>query len=122
MKAGRTLRVPGSTATPTFARPPGHPLSGRRTQIEGVRNGDPGARVIQIPLEWPAREGTVVEVDSDVPPAAVLIEWDDGRRDWIEDADVRALRIWVISDEPMRELTAGPLEIQLSKFMGGGVT
>ncbi len=64
----------------------------------------------------------MIEVSRDGSPAGVLIEWDDGRRDWIEDVDLRPLRIWLISDEPMRELTAGPLETQLSKFMGGGVT
>jgi hypothetical protein len=76
---------------------------------------EPGDRVFQIPLEWPARCGAVLDMNSD----AVLIGWDDGRREWIEDEDIRPLRIWFIGDAPMREPKAGPLEIQLSKFMGG---
>jgi hypothetical protein len=77
-----------------------------------------GDRVIQIPAEWPARYGTLLEVDSTVVPSAVLIVWDDGRQDWIEDEDIRPLRIWFISDdEPKREQEPGPLERQLARFM-----
>ncbi len=98
-------------------------MSGRGTQVTGVRTlFEPGTRVVQIPVEWPAREGTVLDVNPDVSAAAVLVGWDDGRQDWIEDKDLRALRIWFIGDEPMREVEPGPLEIHLSKFMGGGIT
>jgi hypothetical protein len=84
--------------------------------VDRRRKGD---RLIQIPLEWPARYGTVLDVNSDVRPTAVLIGWDDGRRDWLEDEDLRPLRIWFISDEPIREVKAGPLEVHLAGFLGG---
>jgi hypothetical protein len=78
-----------------------------------------GSRVVQIPLVWPARYGTVLEVKAGVPPAEVLIGWDDGRQDWIEDEELRASRIWLIAHEPVHELKAGPLEVQLAGFMKG---
>ena len=84
--------------------------------MDSRRHGD---RAIQIPLEWPARYGTVLEVDSGTPPTAVLVGWDDGRQDWIEDEDIRPLRIWFISDDGTEvEPRPGPLELQLSRFMG----
>jgi hypothetical protein len=76
-----------------------------------------GSRVIQIPLEWPAREGTVLELNSAEPSTSVLIGWDDGRQDWIKNEDIRPLRVWFISDEPIRELMPGPLEIHLARLM-----
>lgn len=81
-----------------------------------------GSRVIQIPVEWPAREGTVLELNSAAPATSVLIAWDDGRQDWIDVVNIRSLRIWFISDERMRELKAGPLQVQLSKFMEADAT
>jgi len=52
--------------------------------------------------------------------AAVLVRWDDGRRDWIEEADFGPLRISLISDDgTMAEPKAGPLETLLWRFMGG---
>jgi hypothetical protein len=78
----------------------------------------PGDRVIQIPLEWPARYGTVLEVKAGTP-AEVLIGWDDGRRDWIENEDLRMLRIWFIDEDgASAEPRPGPLETQLSTFLG----
>ena len=88
--------------------------------MDRQRRGD---RVIQIPVDWPARYGTVLEVKADTPPAEVLIGWDDGRQDWIENEDLHPLRIWFIrDDEPEFELKAGPLETHLSGFMGGDPT
>lgn len=78
-----------------------------------------GSRVIQIPPEWPARYGTVLDVDAGAPPISVFIRWDDGRQDWIEDEELRPSRIWFIGDEPVHELKAGPLEVQLAGFMKG---
>ncbi len=76
-----------------------------------------GSRVIQIPLEWPARDGTVLDVDRDESRAAVLIAWDDGRQEWIDIEEIRPLRIWFVSDEPIHQLMPGPLEAQLAGFM-----
>jgi len=78
----------------------------------------PGCRVVQIPVEWPSRYGTVLEVSKDASPTALLIGWDDRRRDWIENKDLRALRVWFINEgAPARELTPGPLELQLARFL-----
>jgi len=78
----------------------------------------PGDRVIQIPPEWPGRCGTVLEVRG-TPPAEVLIGWDDGRRDWIEDEDLSSLRIWFIDEDgTTAEPRPGPLEMQLFTFLG----
>ena len=57
-----------------------------------------GSRIVQIPLEWPMRHGTVVGVSDDDPPAAFLIGWDDGRQEWIRDEEFVPLRIWLICD------------------------
>lgn len=96
-------------------------MSGRGTHLMDVRsNFKRGARVVQIPLEWPAREGTVLKVKSGIPGGAVLIGWDDGRLDWIGSADLGPLRISLVSDDGTeREPTTGPLETLLSKFIGG---
>lgn len=78
-----------------------------------------GSRVIQIPVEWPERYGTVLDVNAGTRPTSVFVGWDDGRQDWIEDEDIGLLRIWFISeDEPKGELMPGPLELQLARFMG----
>lgn len=61
----------------------------------------------------------MLDVNGDAAGAAVLIGWYDGRQDWIDVEDIRPLRIWFISDdEPACELKPGPLEVQLSRFMG----
>lgn len=57
-----------------------------------------GNRIVQIPLEWPMRYGTVLSVSADNPPTATLIGWDDGRQEWIRDEDFVPLRIWLICD------------------------
>ena len=54
-----------------------------------------GDRVIQIPIEWPSRKGTVASCDAD--HERVLIAWDDGRSDWIAEADYRVENLWLIS-------------------------
>ncbi len=59
----------------------------------------------------------MLELNSGEPSTSVLIAWDDGRQDWIDVEDIRQLRIWFISDEPMSELKAGPLQVQLPRFM-----
>jgi hypothetical protein len=54
-----------------------------------------GDRVVQIPLEWPMRYGTVIEsID-----AAAHIAWDDGRREWIHEDDLESRGIWLVSPE-----------------------
>jgi hypothetical protein len=70
-----------------------------------------GNRVIQIPLEWPMRYGSVLAVSADNPPTALCIAWDDGRQEWVRDEDLVPLRIWLLSDEekkheptPLRDL------------------
>ena len=75
-----------------------------------------GSRVIQIPLEWPARDGTVLDVD-DVSRTAMLIAWDDGRRDWMEHEEIQPLRIWFVGGDGYVEPIAGPLALQFSRFM-----
>ena len=66
-------------------------------------------RVVQIPLEWPMRYGTVLAVSADNPPTGTFIEWDDGRQEWIRDDDFVPLRIWLVSDEK-KEPQPKPLE------------
>jgi hypothetical protein len=58
-----------------------------------------GNRVVQIPLEWPMRYGSVLAVSAENPPTALCIAWDDGRREWVRDEDLVPLRIWLVSDE-----------------------
>lgn len=58
-----------------------------------------GDRIIQIPLEWPLRYGTVADVNADDPPTAFRISWDDGREEWIREEDFVARRIWFIRDD-----------------------
>jgi hypothetical protein len=96
-------------------------MSGRGPHVMDVRsNFKRGARIVQIPVEWPAREGTVLKVKSRMSGAAVLIGWDDGRLDWIESADLGPLRISLVSEDEMeREPMTGPLETLLSKFIEG---
>ena len=94
-------------------------MSVRVPHLVAMSTRRPGGRVIQIPVEWPARYGTVLEVKAGVPPAEVLIGWDDGRRDWIEDEDLVPLRIWFIDEDgTYGEPRPGPLETQLSTFLG----
>ena len=57
-----------------------------------------GNRIVQIPLEWPMRYGTVLSVSADDPPTAFHIGWDDGRQGWIRDEKFVPLRIWLIGD------------------------
>lgn len=76
-----------------------------------------GARVIQIFRQWPARLGTVL-VNSEVSPTTLLVGWDDGREDRIEEEEVASLGIRFIVDEERRpEPEPGPLERQLARFM-----
>jgi hypothetical protein len=94
-------------------------MSVRAPHLSGMDTRKPGDRVIQIPVEWPARHGTVLEVKAGTSPAEVLIGWDDGRRDWIENEELRPLRIWFIDEDGTEvEPRPGPLETQLSKFLG----
>ena len=58
-----------------------------------------GSRVIQIPLEWRSRSGTVADVNADDPPTAFRISWDDGRQEWIRLEEFVPQRIWLISDD-----------------------
>jgi hypothetical protein len=58
-----------------------------------------GSRVIQIPLEWRSRCGTVLSVSPDDPPTAFFIGWDDGRQEWIREEELVPQRIWLIRDE-----------------------
>jgi hypothetical protein len=41
----------------------------------------------------------VLNVSADDPPAAFLIGWDDGRREWIRLEEFLSQRIWLIRDE-----------------------
>lgn len=61
-----------------------------------------GSRVVQIPLEWPMRYGSVLAVSADNPPTALCIAWDDGRQEWVRDEDLVSLSIWLVSDEEKR--------------------
>ena len=53
-----------------------------------------GDRVIQIPLDWPSRQGTVVALDKPSREARIL--WDDGRSEWIHEADFVNENIWLV--------------------------
>ncbi len=96
----------------------GHQMSLRVAQLLSVDRRRQGDRVIQIFVEWPERFGTVLKVEAAASQNAVIIGWDDGRQDWIEEEDLGPLRIWLIrDDERKRELTRGPLELHLARFM-----
>ena len=95
-------------------------MSVRMSHLSTMGTRRRGERIIQIFPEWPARYGTVLEVGSGARRTAVLVEWDDGRQDWIHTAEFRRLRILFVSDEkPAFEPKAGPLETLLSRYMGG---
>lgn len=80
--------------------------------------GSRGSRVIQVFPKWPARFGTVLEVNPEVSPTTMLVGWDDGRKDWIEEEEIASLGIWFVVDEQRkREPRPGPLELQLARFM-----
>ena len=67
----------------------------------------PGDRVVQIPLDWPSRQGTVEKVEDQ----SILIAWDDGRIGWIHEADFIPDRIWLIHPpDPIRNNTLPPEE------------
>jgi hypothetical protein len=95
-------------------------MSGRVSHLLNMGTRRRGERLIQIFPEWPARYGTVLEVGSGARRTAVLVEWDDGRQDWIHTADFRRRRILFVSDDKRAfEPKAGPLETLLSRYMGG---
>lgn len=54
-----------------------------------------GDRVIQIPLDWPAREGTVISVDA----RQICVAWDDGRKSWHHEVDFVKDGIWLVKPE-----------------------
>jgi hypothetical protein len=56
-----------------------------------------GDRVIQIPLDWPSRQGTVISLD--VPGHQVCVAWTDGRKSWIHEADFVREGIWLVAPD-----------------------
>lgn len=53
-----------------------------------------GDRVIQIPLDWPSRQGTVATVSQTT--GEISIQWDDGRKDWVHVNDLGREHIWLV--------------------------
>lgn len=63
-----------------------------------------GDRVIQIPLDWPSRQGSVISLDK--PGSQVCVAWDDGRKSWIHEADFVRENLWLV--DPNVKITSEP--------------
>jgi hypothetical protein len=51
-----------------------------------------GDLVVQIPIEWPTREGRVVDVRDN----SVQVKWDDERVSWYHEDDLTLENIWLV--------------------------
>lgn len=65
-----------------------------------------GDHVIQIPLDWPAREGTVTIAEE----RCIYVAWDDGRKSWHHEADFVRDGIWLVEPPKLQFPKPGELE------------